>query len=41
MASAYAEFWYSDINWPDFKEEDLHRAIADFQNRDRRFGGVK
>ncbi|GAA0122101.1 MAG: isoprenyl transferase [Clostridium argentinense] len=39
--SAYAEFWYSDINWPDFKEEDLHRAIADFQNRDRRFGGVK
>lgn len=39
--SAYAEFWHSDINWPDFKEEDLHRAIADFQNRDRRFGGVK
>lgn len=38
---AYSEFWYSDINWPDFKIEDLHRAIRDFQNRDRRFGGVK
>lgn len=38
---AYSEFWYSDINWPDFKEEDLKRAIADYQNRDRRFGKVK
>lgn len=39
--SAYSEFWYSDINWPDFKAEDLRRAIFDYQNRDRRFGGVK
>lgn len=38
---AYSEFWYSDICWPDFKEKDLHRAIYDFQRRDRRFGGVK
>ncbi len=38
---AYSEFWYSDICWPDFKEEDLRRAIYDFQNRDRRFGGIK
>ncbi|MDO5518442.1 MAG: isoprenyl transferase [Clostridium sp.] len=38
---AYSEFWYSNINWPDFKEEDLRRAICDFQNRDRRFGKVK
>ncbi|MDQ0148941.1 isoprenyl transferase [Eubacterium multiforme] len=38
---AYSEFWYSNICWPDFKEEDLHRAIYDFQKRDRRFGGVK
>lgn len=38
---AYSEFWYSDICWPDFKESDLHRAIYDFQKRDRRFGGVK
>lgn len=38
---AYSEFWYSNINWPDFKAEDLREAIYDFQNRDRRFGGVK
>ncbi len=39
--AAYAEFWYSDICWPDFKEADMERAIFDYQNRDRRFGGVK
>ncbi len=38
--SAYAEFWYSNICWPDFKKEDLESAIIDFQNRNRRFGGV-
>lgn len=38
---AYSEFWYSNINWPDFTEEDLREAIYDYQNRDRRFGGVK
>lgn len=38
--SAYAEFWYSDILWPDFKPADLDRAIIDFQKRNRRFGGV-
>lgn len=38
---AYSEFWYSDINWPDFKKENLHKAIYDYQNRDRRFGAVK
>ena len=38
---AYSEFWYSDICWPDFKEDDLRKAIYDFQNRDRRFGGIK
>lgn len=38
---AYSEFWYSNINWPDFKEIDLKRAIVDYQNRDRRFGKVK
>ena len=37
---AYSEFWYSNVNWPDFKETDLHKAIYDYQNRDRRFGGV-
>lgn len=38
---AYSEFWYSNINWPDFTEVDLRRAIYDFQNRDRRFGAIK
>lgn len=39
--AAYAEFWYSDICWPDFTEADMKQAILDYQNRDRRFGGVK
>ena len=39
--AAYAEFWYSDICWPDFKESDMRQAILDYQSRDRRFGGVK
>ncbi len=39
--AAYAEFWYSDICWPDFQEKDMKQAIYDYQNRDRRFGGVK
>lgn len=38
---AYSEFWFSDINWPDFNKEYLFRAILDFQRRDRRFGGIK
>ncbi len=38
--SAYSEFWFSDINWPDFKPSDFARAILDYQNRNRRFGGV-
>lgn len=39
--AAYSEFWFSDICWPDFTKEDLHKAIFDFQNRDRRFGQVR
>ncbi len=38
---AYAELWVTQTMWPDFKESHLHHAIADFQTRDRRFGGVK
>lgn len=38
--AAYAEFWYSDICWPDFKNEDMKQAIIDYQKRNRRFGGV-
>ena len=37
---AYSEFWYSNVCWPDFKEEHLHKAIYDYQHRDRRYGGV-
>ncbi len=38
--SAYSEFWFSDINWPDFTKDDLLKAISDFQKRNRRYGGV-
>ncbi len=38
--SAYSEFWFSDILWPDFTTDDLDRAIDDYNNRSRRFGGV-
>ncbi len=38
--SAYAEFWYDDILWPDFTIEKFNEAIIDFQKRNRRFGGV-
>jgi len=36
--AAYAELYFCDTYWPDFGEEDLHRAIADYQGRQRRFG---
>ena len=39
--SAYAEFWYSNVLWPDFSPKDLDKAIADFNRRNRRFGGVE
>ena len=38
--SAYSEFWYSDILWPDFSEEDVNKILFDYQKRNRRFGGV-
>lgn len=38
--SAYSEFYFTDVLWPDFSKEELHRAIAAYQNRNRRFGGV-
>lgn len=38
--SAYAEFYFADVLWPDFSKEDLLKAIADFQQRSRRYGGV-
>lgn len=38
--SAYAEYWFSDILWPDFKPKHLDMAIEDYQKRNRRYGGV-
>lgn len=38
--AAYSEFWFTDKLWPDFGVKDLYEAIADFQKRGRRFGGV-
>jgi undecaprenyl diphosphate synthase len=36
--SAYAEFYFTDTYWPDFREENLYAAIIDYQKRERRFG---
>ncbi len=38
--AAYAEFWFDSINWPDFSEKDMERAVLDYQKRNRRFGKV-
>ena len=38
--SAYAEFWFSDVLWPDFLPRHLEKAIDDYNLRNRRFGGV-
>lgn len=38
--SAYSEFWFADICWPDFTTKHFTRAILDYQNRNRRFGGI-
>jgi len=38
---AYAEFYFTDVLWPDFSPEELDKAIAEFHRRDRRYGGVK
>jgi undecaprenyl diphosphate synthase len=35
---AYAELYFTDVLWPDFKEQDLHEAIISYQKRERRFG---
>ncbi len=37
---AYTELWITPTLWPDFAPADLYRAVADFQGRTRRFGGV-
>lgn len=37
---AYAEFWFTDVLWPDFSEEVFKRALHDYQQRKRRYGGI-
>lgn len=37
--SVYSELYFIDINWPDFNEEQLDKAILEYQRRNRRFGG--
>lgn len=39
--SAYSEYVFTDVLWPDFTPEDLEKAIAEYNGRSRRFGGVK
>lgn len=38
---AYTEFYFTDVLWPDFNKKELEKAIAYYNKRDRRFGGVK
>ncbi len=38
---AYAEFYFTDVLWPDFTPDELDKAIEEFNRRDRRYGGVK
>ena len=37
---AYTEFYFTDVLWPDFNENELYKALLSYQNRDRRFGGI-
>lgn len=37
---AYSELWFSNCYWPDFTPEDFQRAIEDYRERDRRYGGL-
>ncbi|BDF34427.1 MULTISPECIES: isoprenyl transferase [Extibacter] len=38
---AYTEFYFTDVLWPDFTKEELVKAVAQYNARDRRYGGVK
>lgn len=39
--SAYSEYYFTDVLWPDFDEKELDRAINSYRRRNRRFGGTK
>lgn len=38
---AYSEFYFTDVLWPDFGKKEIYRAVAAFQERNRRFGGLR
>lgn len=38
---AYSEFYFAEVCWPDFNEAELDKALAAYNNRDRKFGGLK
>ena len=38
---AYTEFYFTDVLWPDFTKEELEKAVLKYNERDRRYGGVK
>ena len=38
--SAYSEFGFTDVLWPDFKSEHLDKALIEYAKRNRRFGGL-
>jgi undecaprenyl diphosphate synthase len=35
---AYAELYFTNVHWPDFRKPDLYEALTNYQNRERRFG---
>ncbi|MCD6221743.1 di-trans,poly-cis-decaprenylcistransferase, partial [bacterium] len=38
--SVYSEFYFTDVLWPDFDEEDFYKALVSYQKRKRKFGGL-
>ena len=38
---AYTEFYFTDVPWPEFDKAEFEKAIAKYNQRDRRYGGVK
>ena len=38
---AYSEFYFTGVTWPEFDEKELQKAVDTYENRDRRYGGIK
>ena len=39
--SAYTEFYFPEVLWPDFDKNELKKAVEEYTRRDRRYGGIK